>query len=327
MTKKRTRKKDAKKNKKFGIEYLQIITEETISSGHIKKTPYDIEPLLEDIQNLNPTERVIDYYDDTLRIESINKIDKSTLTDRLSKIDTLWEIKFLRLRQGLVPGLTTEDGEYIEDGLETVLGNKSLTDSVSCLYDSAACLLIVEKNINLQVSAILEMLSRITQVDNLTLGYIPDPTKKDKINSNSKFKSIQLSLANIRDVNFRSHYLNESKFKGLFGAINSLLKFNSNKLYLNLSISGNAKGSLTQDDIIDVVPELMNNPYVNKLEIGLKVDEASKVETINLLDDRIIGIGSLTYGKNEAKKHKSILFELKKSYNSKIEQIYTLLVR
>lgn len=328
MSNKRIKKKNTQRKKIFQIEYLQLLEEVETKNNKLIKNPYDITALLNSIKNIPATERTIKYYDDVVRLESVKLIDPSTLTNKLSNINTLWELRFLRLKNGPIPGLTLENGDFIEDGLENVLGkDKTLTESVTCLYDSKYQLFIIEKNINLQPSGILDVLVKMSNNTKLTLGIIPDQTKINKINIKNNFKSIEISFANITDVNFRANFLTKNKLKSLFEPVQSLTKFNSSKIHLNLSINGNMKGSLKQDDIVDVIPELLTNPYINKLKVGLKEHEESYVETINLFDTRLQGEGILYYEKNESKKHNSVLLELKSSYNNNIETIKKQLSR
>lgn len=328
MSTKKNKKKNTQRKKEFQIEYLQILEETEAKDNEILKRAYDISPLLVAIKDISPTERAIKYYDDIVRLESVKPIDSSTLNSNLSDITTLWELRFLRLKNGPIPGLTLENGDFVEDGLQNVLGkDKTLTESVTCLYDSHYQLLIIEKNINLQPSGILDVLVKISQNPKLTLGIIADKTKMDKININTSFKSIEVSFANIQDLNFRTKFLTKGKLKSLFEPVLSLSKLNSSKIYINVSLNANKKDSLTQNDIVDVVPELVTNPYVNKLKIGLKEHEESNVEVINLFDTRLKGNGILYYEKNECKKHNDVLIELKSSYNSNIKKINETLSR
>lgn len=316
------------KNKKFTIDFLQVKEEyEDEISKKLIKTSYNLEPVLKSIGKLKPENRSNPYYEDEIRLEVVNIIPSIQLEDNLSGKNNLWELRFLRLQKGLIPGLTEEKGAFQEDGLEIALGDsKFLTESVSCLYDPDLCLLVIEKNKNLQASAILDFLVKLTNNKFLTLGIIPDPNKVGKINHKSEFKSIELSMAHINDINFTANFLKKAKLKSLYTIINNISSFNSSRLHLDLSINGNSKGSLSKEEIIDTVPSLLDIPYINKLQIGLKENEASKVEVIDLIDMRIKGNGNITYKKNESKKHNSVLFELKKAYNDNINQIKKLLL-
>ncbi|BDU82239.1 DUF6731 family protein [Clostridium perfringens] len=326
-SKNKKNKKNKKKNKikEFTVEFLQLLEEKDLPKNKVQKTPINLSDNLESMLKLPITQRDVDYHDDKIRLQSLKKFNPNKLPNKLKGKENLWELQFIKIKDSLVEGLL-EDNTYKEDGLASFLGsNKKLVDSCVVLYDAQNCVFIIEKNINLPVSAILEFFSKFLKNTDLTFGIIPDKTKLNTVSSSEYIKSFELTLVNINDDNFKSKFLKKKNFGAIFSAIKSLRSFNNDRLYIKISINGNKKDCMSSNELKKCIPNLMGNAvYVNKLVVGLKENEDSQVEKINLYDSRLKDTQKISYSKNEYKKLSSISLLLQQSYNKKKEIIDSL---
>ncbi|MCX0376157.1 DUF6731 family protein [Clostridium perfringens] len=306
------------KTKEFTVEFLQLLEEKDLDNNQVSKIPIDLTNYLSKVSTLDANKRNIQYHDDILRLQSIRRIPGKSLFNNLLNMESLWELHFIKIKDCLVQGLLEND-VYLEDGLEEFLGStRKLVDSSTVLYDSQNSVFIIEKNINLPISAILEFFSKSLKNPKLNFGIIPDTTKLDTISSSNFIKSFELTLVNLNDDNFKSKLLNEENFGAILPAVKALSTFNNDKLYLKISINANKKDCMSADELKSSIPKIMNNGgYVNKLVVSLKENEDSQVQKINLYDSRLKDTQKMTYEKNKAKKHSDISFLLQEAYNRK----------
>jgi hypothetical protein len=283
------------KKRKVHFDYFQVFCEKEENDVIIEKK-LDISGLLKKAMTLKPKETTYDFRGEKARIQKVEY-------DQKNKV---WEIQFLRLREISPPGVAKEDGTFeifhLEDG-------EYIGESVSALYDKNDCILVLQRNINsLPPSGIEEYLNKCFADLVVKLKPIISGSDISKITSDKIYRSIAIGVATKN-----SNLLDESSHLGKI--LKHFYKFEGTSIKVEVSV-GNAKRdrSLSPGLVNDTVKMLYDNGDTTQLRVNTKDSPDTKVEKIDLLDDRRKDIVEFQISRDKPLTHEVVFPEIKSKY-------------
>ncbi len=235
----------------------------------------------------------------------------------LKKVNEYWEILILKLRDEVMPGIADDDGNYTIEILED---GKYYCESTTMLYDLEKSILVIQKNrYGIQPSNIEFLLNKINEDENITIILKP-MIKKNKIqllNKDKVYRSLEIGVVNIE----QEEIIEEQE--GIIGVLRNFQKYKGNNISVRIGYNKRCKKDecLDSNMVIDTINELYGNIHVNKLKTSIKFNDDTKVETIDLLDDRIYDHENIEYSKENPITHDRLIAILRQLYKNKKSNI------
>lgn len=280
------------------FDYLSVYCQKLEDSNVVTEKKYDLTGILEKAALIESKDTTYDYRGEKARIQKV-KYDKN---------NGVWELQFLRLREICPPGVAKDDGTFeifhLEDG-------EYIGESVSALYDKKDNIFVMQRNINsLPPSGIEEYLNSCITTKDLTIILKPviSGTDIDKITSSKIYRSLQIGLAS-KDIQSLSDN------SPLGSILNNLSKYDGSRFNIRITV-GNAKRdkSLSPGLVSNTVKGLYENNSATQLKVATRDNPNTKVEYIDLLDDRRKDKREFNVSKDKPITHELVYPELLRIY-------------
>lgn len=287
-----------------------------------------------DVEKNKATEKIFDlhgalnqikdmYSDENEGIENKKVAINTTLPyrDEEARIQTLqldndgihWGIQILRLRDSrLFSGVAAEDGDFKEHYLEN---GEKIGESTTILYNSSNYDLLIQRNRNAMTpSAIVDYLNEIFKDRMLSLK--PQFIKSrdlNRITKNDFFRKLEIGIC-FDDLN--NNLQGENERMGLIGKLASMRSGDGNDVRYSVSVGMGAKkdASISRELIEESIGSLYENSDTSRLRIRYKENYDTKVEEVDLLDDRKKLSITIEKEKNQLINHKDVYPELLSEY-------------
>lgn len=290
------------KNKTIYFDYLKT---------YIQRYERDDNKIIEELANLSG------FFERVSKIDSVDRTynmgNEKIRIQELKKAGEYWEILILKLRDEVMPGIADDNGNYsiaiLEDG-------KYYCESTSMLYDPENGVLVMQRNrYGLQASNV-EVLLNIINIDDKIKIILKPIINKDKIkllDNGHAYRSLEIGIVN----NMEQDVVENSN--GIMGVLNNFQKYKGNNVSIRIGYNKRCKKDECLDSnlVIDTINELYGNIHINKLKTSIKFNDDTKVETIDLLDDRIYDYENLTYCKENPITHDRVINILIQLYRNK----------
>lgn len=290
------------KNKTIYFDYLKT---------YIQRYERDDNKIIEELANLSG------FFERVSKIDSVDRTynmgNEKIRIQELKKAGEYWEILILKLRDEVMPGIADDNGNYsiaiLEDG-------KYYCESTSMLYDPENGVLVMQRNrYGLQASNV-EVLLNIINIDDKIKIILKPIINKDKIkllDNGHAYRSLEIGIVN----NMEQDVVEDSN--GIMGVLNNFQKYKGNNVSIRIGYNKRCKKDECLDSnlVIDTINELYGNIHINKLKTSIKFNDDTKVETIDLLDDRIYDYENLTYCKENPITHDRVINILIQLYRNK----------
>lgn len=290
------------KNKTIYFDYLKT---------YIQRYERDDNKIIEELANLSG------FFERVSKIDSVDRTynmgNEKIRIQELKKAGEYWEILILKLRDEVMPGIADDNGNYsiaiLEDG-------KYYCESTSMLYDPENGVLVMQRNrYGLQASNV-EVLLNIINIDDKIKIILKPIINKDKIkllDNGHAYRSLEIGIVN----NMEQDVVENSN--GIIGVLNNFQKYKGNNVSIRIGYNKRCKKDECLDSnlVIDTINELYGNIHINKLKTSIKFNDDTKVETIDLLDDRIYDYENLTYCKENPITHDRVINILIQLYRNK----------
>lgn len=294
------------RNKTIYFDYVKTYIQRYEKEGNkVIEQIADLSSLFERISKLDSIDRTYNMGNDKIRIQELKKVDDS------------WEILILKLRDEVMPGIADDDGNYTIEILED---GKYYCEATTMLYDPEKSILIIQKNrYGLQPSNVEFLLNKLTVDDNITIILKPiiNKNKIQLLNKEQVYRSLEIGIVN----NEPEEIFEEAT--GIMGVLKNFQKYKGNNVSIRIGYNKRFKKDecLDSNMVIDTINELYGNIHVNKLKTSIKFSDDTKVETIDLLDDRIYDYENLEYSKENPITHERLIIVLKQLYKNKKSNI------
>ncbi|KOA89591.1 DUF6731 family protein [Clostridium botulinum] len=316
------------KYKEFNVDYLAIL--KTNENG--ENEPFDLVPYIKKCQQRAVAKRTVNYNGEVARLQKIIKLNSENivLMDNLEKEENLWRLDFIRIKKFSMTGVADENGEYDEYYLaEKLNNNQYLADPTSCIYDGDLKIFIIARNRDgVLPSGILEFFKKVTNNKTLQYGILPTKTTFSKVNTNI-YRNLAIGIDNIDKLENNSKSFLKTRCKTVFGALTSLAPFGNINLRLTLSMGQRPKGDGMHNQIVSEELQALiesNIENISKLSISSRADEDTKIEEIDLLQDKIHDKFKLGYSKKDLITHDRLYDALVQSYNKLYKLVHKIKV-
>lgn len=292
-------------NKTVEFDYFEVWCESEDKNTHnIQEKKFDLNVVLDRASTIDSKYTTYPYRGEKARIQKV-VFDQNK---------SLWEVQLLRLREVAPPGLAKDDGTYeifkLDDG-------EYIGESVSMLYDKINYILCIQRNFNaIPPSGVEEYLNRCIS-NNPKIKLKPKINCKkgiEKINKNKIFRKIEIGIAtnDLEMINTKS---------GLGESLKNILKFGGTNVKIEISV-GNAKRdkSLSPGLSEETINELYDNVATTKLKANIRDVDDTKVEKIDLFDDRLKDLDKFDVYREKPLTHQRVYPILKSKYLTRLEK-------
>jgi len=268
---------------------------------------FDLRRWLEKVGNMSLEARTYDYYQEQARL------------DRLYYRDDLkyWFLHFTRLRDINLPSRATTETEAEPMILED---DEYIGEDVSALYDDNLYVLMLQRNRHsLSPTGIETYLNLLWEKENKETIYLRPITLKDSIERAKKanyYRKMTVRFADLRNKVFRE---GKSPIRAL---INCFGKYNPINAEITINL-GYVKGeTLHRQTVHDTIDDILDNKdIVTKAELGKKDTDDTKVEVIDLFEDKMHDFTYIPLEKKRSLTHEDVAFRMYEIYRDKKEEI------
>ena len=256
----------------------------------------------ERVSNISPVDRTYNNGNEKIRIQVLKKTEQ------------IWQIQVLRLRDEIMPGIADDEGNY---SIEILEDGKYYGESISLLYDSENSVLVMQRNrYGLQPSNVEVLFNKIKSDNDITIILKPI-INKDKIKLLDKkgvFKSLEIEVANDAEPN-----IIEKKPGGILSTLNTFRKYNGNIVTVRIGYDKKSKRAecLDSELVLGTINELYGDVNTKRLRTSIIYDEDTRLEKIDLLDDRVTDKETLEYNRENPITHQRVFDLLKMLYQKK----------
>lgn len=227
------------------------------------------------------------------------------------KDSNIWEIQILHLREQVLPGIADEDGAY---ELIKLSEDQYPAESTTILYDEDKCVLYMQRNIyGTSIKALTGLLQLISPEEVFVmLKPMMQYSEIDRVTSAKKHKTLHIAVD-------RELLIPEKKNTNLGKIITAFSSYEGDIIEIKLGF-GRKKGHfLNSTDTIELLKEVYEFPGTNKLKVDILESEDSKIEKVDLLDDRRKFYIEMEYSRENPITHERLywrcLEEIRKAQN------------
>lgn len=257
--------------RKVRLEYYAVKYRKNDDAPDVPDRPFDFELWIQKAAKVSIQDRIFDYYEEKARLDRLMFDDRSRL----------WCMSFVRLRETNIPakGRLNRESEPVE--LED---DEFISEDAAALYDPNLKVVMLQRNRHsLGPSGIEKYLNHIWGEDGAELYLRPLPPQdvRQKATTAPIYRRITIRFADISetDTAFRGPLARFISTFGEYGAITA---------EVTVSMSNTKKTSLNPETVRDTINEVYRSPKrIRKASVGLKVDEDSTVEDVDLFDDKV----------------------------------------
>lgn len=253
--------------KQFKCEYYQIVE----NRGMGREPLFDLERWIDIIDTSKLLNNTKSYKDDKMRIEEAFYNEEYEL----------WFLRFMRLRPDDNPSLCGDDdpSEFLD------LGDKYVSEDVTCLYDPSNGVIMIQKNIHSISPQGIEQYIIETWSGNEIISFrkMIDTSSFEKARGAESVRTIQVRLADVE----------QSKKSGAFngftsrigGAIKAMNDYKFPFCELTFSV-GRGNGDLGMDMLNPILRDIEENPSLfDKARVQVLQEYETKSEFIDLFTD------------------------------------------
>ncbi len=290
------------KKKDVEFDYFEAWCYEDDENGEKKiSNKFQLETIFQAAQKRSAQEITYPYRGEKARIQKV-------VYDTTNKV---WEIQLLRLREIAPPGLAKDDGTYeiflLEDG-------EYIGESVSMLYDPEFMVLCIQRNYNaIPPSGVEEYLNKTIDF-NPIICLRPKLLSSKNITklSNSKiFRKISLAIAT-------DDFIIDDRKQGLNKLLGNILKYDGSIVHIDISVGNSKKDkSLSPGLAYDTIQNLYNDSATTKLKANIRDINDTKVEKVDLFDDRMKDIDGFEVNRENPLTHERVYPNLRFKFLSR----------
>lgn len=294
--------------KNVGFEYYRVFAriynKETNSSG--EPILFNIVPLLEKAYSTSIMDRTYKINEEEARLQDIER-------DALNK--KIWKMRFIRIRDSIIPGIASKEGTYDLIELED---DEYIGEEISVLYDETYNIIMLQRNRNsLSPSGVEKYFSSaINDGTQIELRPIPMPETLREIKPSQSFKRVS--------INFCPTKIDDELLDNSNTPFRKLLKSarEMGAVYASITLSmGNSKQkekSLNKEAILEL-KETKNYEGFSKIQINKKECEDTKVETVDLIAGKLTDIVQLEFSRVNLIEYNRVIEIMKNLYYDKLD--------
>lgn len=278
----------------------------------------DIEPILTKAVGLSVLDRTYQYGEEEARLQTVKlrseKFPSAISKDNKDGSHRVWELQFIRIRKDYLPGVANSTGDFDILDLDD---DEFIGEEVSVLYDPTLSVMMIQRNRNsLSPSGIETYFNEVIPEDKMILKPLHLPEHLRKMTEGKYYRSLSFSLTDVP-------HFPDSKLSSISSIIRSTRKLNAINIELRISLGQSAKknDTLEYKELIESINDLKNISEVKRLELKVKDSIDAKVETYDLIDQRLMEGVTLKYSRQEKITHRRIYDKMLVLYSERFKEV------
>jgi hypothetical protein len=223
---------------------------------------------------------------------------------RLHKKERIWELQILRLREKMLPGIATEEGEYELIELEE---GKYPAETITALYDEFTCRLYVQRNIfGISLSSLGTYIGDLLPAEtSILLKPIAPKSRIGQMTPTKKYRKVVFTC----EPDFSDSSENQSRLSRILRVFN---RYQGSSVTISIGF-GRKSGYLNADEASELIKEAYA-AGAQKLEVRMADNEDVEIHTIDLLDDIESYTFEMEYSRQNPITHKRLFISLKEKF-------------
>ena len=230
-----------------------------------------------------------------------------------------WEIQFLRIRDGVLPGIAKIDGTFESMDLEP---DEFIGEEIAALYDVDTSVLVVQRNRNsLSPSGIEVYFNHCLTGQGFRLHSIkresaPEFKKQDI------FRGITISIDGTT-----KDWEDEKTSSSLLQALKRTSPLSGGHVSVSVTVGPHAKKQQTLDshELLQTLEEAQNLTGIKTFRVGKKDDEDTRVEWYDLLDFSIFDYAKMDFDRQNKINYDRVMLEMGRLLLERISDIERIL--
>jgi len=302
--------------RKVKIEYYRIAYRLDGDPPNRPDRLFDLERWINSAIGINLQNRTFGYNQDQARL------DRAVFIGDYG----LWFLNFLRLRGNIVPSsatLTTE-AEPLTLGDDEYIG-----EDVVGLYDADNYVLILQRNrFSIGPSGIESYLNTLWHQDPASQGEIIYLRPIRGLNALDRARHMETyRKLSIRFADIQNRHFIQNEASPLGRLIDAFSCYNAVNAEITVTV-GRTRESLHPETVYDTLDELgQNRDHLTKVELAAVGIDDTRVETIDLLEDKLNDIASFRLEDREVLTNSRIADKMSDLYRNRRYEILDLVVR
>ncbi|AID00396.1 hypothetical protein Q433_10075 [Bacillus subtilis subsp. subtilis str. OH 131.1] len=269
----------------------------------------NLEEVIRDAQKIHVADRIFSAGNDRARLQDIKEHNGK------------WELHFIRIRKDNFPLKAHDNGEvsFFDDMDEA----EGFGEEVSALFDPENCVIMVRRNMfSLPPSSIASFFTSLIDEIGFTVLFKPlvHPKSMELLKQEHLIRSAEVSIADVKNAS--------EKTKKSLGQILSRTQSIKEPVNIQFKIGLAQKGSkkYSKIPIYEDIENFANDPNANRVEIKFKENEDTKVETIDLINNRLTDFH--VFSKRDVNPesrnilHDTVIEKMRQLYQGRVEEIY-----
>lgn len=222
-------------------------------------------------QEIDTAERVFNVGNDYARLQSIEQNNK------------MWELHFLRIRKDNFPLKVHDNGQvyYFND----LTDEEGFGEEVSALYDPENQTIMIRRNRDsLSPSAIANYFTTLINRPSFTVYFKPlvHPRALELLKKDHLIRGAEVTIADIKNAGTKT----KKSLGNLIKPVEDIQESVNIHFKISLEQKGSKKGSKLP--IYDELVSFASDEHVTKAEIRIKANEDARVETVDLIKNRLV---------------------------------------
>jgi len=259
--------------RKIRLEYYEVVCKNKEDEVNVPDRRFDLNLWIDRAARLSLEARTYDYFEEQARLDKF-WYDKET---------DFWFLNFIRLRETNIPNKASIDKEAEPLVLEE---DEFIGEDANALYDERIGVLTLQRNrYSLGVQGIEEYLNLIWNSDEQTIYLRPicPINLQQKTMRAKNYRKFTIRFADIQNRNLDSDA--RRPFKKIF---DSMREYEAVNAEITITMGYNKNDSLDINTVHETINDInRNRGVVVKAEVGIKENEDTNVEVIDLFSDKM----------------------------------------
>ncbi len=259
--------------RKIRMEYFEVACRYVNDKAHTPDAAFDLNLWIAKAGKLSLEARTFDYYQEQARLDKFWFNEQSKY----------WFLNFIRLRETNIPTTAKIDAESVP--LE-LADDEYIGEEVNALYDDKLSVLMLQRNkFSLGVNGIEEYLNLVWNSNNekIYLRPICPLDLQEKAAKAPEYRKFTIRFADMKNQAVDSD--SPRMFNKLF---DNLKKYKAVNAEITVSMAHNQGDALDTETVRETIKDIVGNKnMVSKAEVSVKYMEDTKVEVIDLFEDKL----------------------------------------
>lgn len=271
----------------------------------------DLSQMLVQAEQIETAQRVLNVGEDQARLQSITYNNNK------------WEMHFLRIRKDNFPLKTHDNGDF--SFFNDLSEEEGFGEEVSALYDPENYTIMIRRNIqSLAPSAIGDYFTNLVGQPGFTVFFKPlvHPSALSLLRKDHLIRGAEVAIADVKNASQRT----KRSIGQLINSADDIQESVNVVFKIGLEQKGSKKYS--RIPIFEDLAAFANDENVKRAEVRYRVDEDAKVETVDLIENRLVDYSTFSDSDINPESrnilHATVINRMQQLYRTRIDDINNL---